>query len=360
MTQDKYTRPDSTTQTATAYKANIDNACEVNERGAGIQFQAHEQTTPDMTVRVEAGVIYDHSNSTITSVAAQSTSTITAPSTKPRMDLVSIHQSTGVLTVTTGTETSTPVAPSLPTANFPIAYVTLQTTTTTITDELITDARVPFTIGGGSSGLTELLDDTTPQLYASLDMNGNGLNDSNGNELMEFSETAGAVNHIKVTNGATGTNPILEATGGDANIYLHIRAKGSGNVALGTAALKFPNSDGSANQVLKTNGSGTLSFGTFSGLSADAYVNFTTGSSPTINSSSNVSSVVKSGNDYIVTFTSAVSSANYLAITGGSSYYNAGITAKSTSSCTVQVFAPTSTSPQGGSGIIISLLIIGA
>lgn len=367
MTQEKYTLPDSSTgssQTPSQYKSNIDNALEMHEAGAGKHFQAYQQTTPDMTVRIGAGVIYDHSNSTITSVSAQSTSTITAPSTKPRRDLVSIHQSTGALTVTTGTETSTPINPSLPTANFPICYVDLATTTTSITNALITDARVPFTIGGGSSGLSDVVDDTTPQLGGNLDINGKKFNDTNGNELVEFGATTSAVNHIKITNAATGSGSTIEAAGGDTNIDLNIKGKGSGSVNLGAASLKFPNSDGSANQVIKTDGSGNLSFTTQSvGITANAYVRFSTGSSPSIVKSSNVASVTLSTNKYVITFTSAVASANYLVTTG----YNG--------STTVEYFVQTTNetttglevyiqkeggSPTGSAVGDISILVFGA
>jgi len=38
---------------------------------------------------------------------------------------------------------------------------------------------------------------------------GSSINDSNGNELVEFGVTASAVNHIKITNAATGNVPVI-------------------------------------------------------------------------------------------------------------------------------------------------------
>lgn len=52
--------------------------------------------------------------------------------------------------------------------------------------------------------------------------------DANGNELLEFSETASAVNHLQIINAATGGRPILEAVGGDTNIDLNLKCKGTG------------------------------------------------------------------------------------------------------------------------------------
>lgn len=90
--------------------------------------------------------------------------------------------------------------------------------------------------------------------------------DENGNEQIEFATTASAVNHIKVTNSATGNATTVEATGGDSNVDLSLKGKGTGKVKLGTAGLKFPNTDGSSNEVLKTDGAGNLSFGAVTGL----------------------------------------------------------------------------------------------
>ena len=46
------------------------------------------------------------------------------------------------------------------------------------------------------------------------------------------------------------------------NTSLKLKGKGTGVVQLGDGELSFPDADGSANQVLKTNGSGALSFTT--------------------------------------------------------------------------------------------------
>lgn len=89
---------------------------------------------------------------------------------------------------------------------------------------------------------------------------GTNIKDTNGNELITLTATGSAVNEITYANAATGNAPSITASGDDTNIDLTLKGKGSGNVKLGTALLKFPNADGSANQALVTNGSGTLSF----------------------------------------------------------------------------------------------------
>lgn len=52
--------------------------------------------------------------------------------------------------------------------------------------------------------------------------------DTSGNETLKFITTASAVNELTLANAATGNSPVLSATGGDTNIGLDIKAKGSG------------------------------------------------------------------------------------------------------------------------------------
>jgi hypothetical protein len=89
------------------------------------------------------------------------------------------------------------------------------------------------------------------------------IQDDSGNEYIKFLKTASAINEISVTNSDTGNNPEISATGDDTNIDLKLTPKGSGNLVLD--GIKFPNADGTANQVLQTDGSGNLSFANTSG-----------------------------------------------------------------------------------------------
>jgi hypothetical protein len=109
-----------------------------------------------------------------------------------------------------------------------------------------------------SGGITDLVQDTTPQLGGMLDVNGQSIGDGTL-ELVKFAETASAVNEITVTNAATTAAPEISATGDDTDIDLKLTPKGAGKLNLD--GIKFPNADGSAGQFLKTDGSGVLSFG---------------------------------------------------------------------------------------------------
>ena len=83
-----------------------------------------------------------------------------------------------------------------------------------------TDANT-ITIAGSAGGLTDIVNDTTPQLGGNLDVNGQS---------------------------------IVSASNGD----IAITPNGTGKVVID--GLNWPTADGSADQVLKTNGSGQLSF----------------------------------------------------------------------------------------------------
>ena len=54
-----------------------------------------------------------------------------------------------------------------------------------------------------------------------------GINDVAGNELMNVTSTASAVNEFTLANAATGAGPILSATG-ETNVDINLNPKGSG------------------------------------------------------------------------------------------------------------------------------------
>lgn len=91
------------------------------------------------------------------------------------------------------------------------------------------DTDYDFTWGTDTGGLDNLVDDTTPQLGGSLDVNGQSI--------------------VSVSNGNIAITP-----------------NGTGSIILD--GLTWPSADGTANQVLKTAGDGTLSFGDASTVAA--------------------------------------------------------------------------------------------
>ena len=141
MTVATWQIPNYTVDTGTEYKTNIDGAFAVAARVVDA-FSPHEQSTPNMTVRLNAGFLWDVSGSVLTEVAAQSTGTITAPTTNPRIDRVVVDATTGTVSVITGSEAASPVAPAITAGKLPVCQVSLATSTTQIGNSLITDERV--------------------------------------------------------------------------------------------------------------------------------------------------------------------------------------------------------------------------
>ena len=80
---------------------------------------------------------------------------------------------------------------------------------------------------------------TNKTLTAPKIANGGFIADANGNEQIKFTTTTSAVNELTVTNNATGSNPIISATGGDTNIGIVLTPKGSGEIVIATDDLNY-------------------------------------------------------------------------------------------------------------------------
>ena len=87
---------------------------------------------------------------------------------------------------------------------------------------------------------------------------GTGINDVKGNELIKVTAPASAINELTIANAASGSGPTISATGGGTDIDINITPKAAGKIALD--GIKWPNADGTADQVMTTDGSGVLSF----------------------------------------------------------------------------------------------------
>ena len=130
------------------------------------------------------------------------------------------------------------------------------------------------------AGLTDLADDTTPQLTGDLDVNGQDIVSTSNAHIDIIPHGTGNVNlgtdtvqigdsgeNVTITTNSTGdltlntnsgtnSGSIVIADGANSDITL--TPNGTGDVILD--GLKYPQSDGSNGQVLTTNGSGQLSF----------------------------------------------------------------------------------------------------
>jgi len=154
-----------------------------------------------------------------------------------------------------------------------VVYGTQTTTLVTVSDAAVTTAKLAdssvtsakivdgaivgadinstFDISGKTVTLPTSQTLTTPKVATAL-------TDTSGNELLKVTATGSAINELTLANAAASGNPTISATGGDTNIGISILPKGSGKITLDNLIL--PAADGTADQILTTNGSGQLSF----------------------------------------------------------------------------------------------------
>lgn len=79
----------------------------------------------------------------------------------------------------------------------------------------------------GSSGEV-LKTDGSGKLAFTSTLRTDGINDTNGAELIKVTATGSAVNEVTLANAATGNNPALSATGDDTNVGIDVTPKGTG------------------------------------------------------------------------------------------------------------------------------------
>jgi hypothetical protein len=94
--------------------------------------------------------------------------------------------------------------------------------------------------GGGEVTLAGVESLSNKTLVAPT-MGNDSILDPNGNEIITFAYEASAVNNFKISNKSATNGVILEAIGGDTNISLHLRPKGTSQVTIqdGTDNTKF-------------------------------------------------------------------------------------------------------------------------
>jgi len=137
------------------------------------------------------------------------TSVVTVPDDITGMQYLVLNGTTGSQTVTFKTATGTGVSWSSTDARL------LWHDGTNIVDAGLNQVTASNTVTFTNKTLT------SPKI-------GTSILDTNGNELAILTATGSAVNEITLANAATGNNPTITASGGDANIGIALKTKGSG------------------------------------------------------------------------------------------------------------------------------------
>ncbi len=105
---------------------------EIRRLDSASYLKAYQQSTPDLTLLVAKGNVYF--GATLVEFAGGNSPSFTAPSSDPRIDILSLNDS-GTLTRTAGTEDASPTAPDVPAGNIPICSVYNRVGQTEILDE---------------------------------------------------------------------------------------------------------------------------------------------------------------------------------------------------------------------------------
>jgi hypothetical protein len=153
MSVKTFVQPDSTSQAAAVYPGVVDSAMSVLTR-TGDNFAPHAQNVLDFTVALDAGHLMDGQN--LVERAAQNTAALSPPTTNPRIDRVVIDNTTGLASIVTGVEAASPFAPTIPAGKSPVAQVLLLTTSTAVTNAMLTDERDFSNFGLSTGGMVNV------------------------------------------------------------------------------------------------------------------------------------------------------------------------------------------------------------
>ena len=100
----------------------------------------------------------------------------------------------------------------------------------TVNLPLLTDSDTFSFVGFTETLLNKTL--TSPVLTAPKFADAGFIADANGNEQVVFQTASSAVNHVEITNAATGAAPAFNAVGSDTNVTMSLAAKGTGSLNL--------------------------------------------------------------------------------------------------------------------------------
>lgn len=139
-----FVQPDFTSQSETDYKTALDDAASVFARMAAA-FAPSEAATPDMTVSVLPGFLSSVGSLPL-EVGSQATVALTAPGSQSQIYIVHISTASGVVGISSGAVSGSPVDPAIPAATVAVARVTVVQSQTSIANSDIDDLRAFFSV----------------------------------------------------------------------------------------------------------------------------------------------------------------------------------------------------------------------
>lgn len=95
----------------------------------------------DLVVNTEPGIVRNRSTGAAISVSLTETTLSTADATNPRIDLIQVNYTTGVVSKVTGTPAASPVVKAAEEGNIAVANIAVAANATGIANNKITDVR---------------------------------------------------------------------------------------------------------------------------------------------------------------------------------------------------------------------------
>lgn len=203
-----------------------------------------------LTVSVAAGVMYTYISSLtslyrVVNTGAVSLTHASNSSGSTRIDIICVKFDPAATPDPTASNVAsllivqgTPGAgvPATPANHYKLAEVTVTNGAASISGGNITDSRSIFTLASGLTSGFVTPSNTVTMTNKTLTSPkiGTTILDTNGNEVLDITPTASAVNELEIVNAATGNAPKIRAKGDDANIDFEAAGKGTGKFKANT------------------------------------------------------------------------------------------------------------------------------
>lgn len=176
-------------------------------------------------------------NSIIAEGATDDAHETTLAFTDPTADrTITFPDETGTVQLTGGTQSLTSAILTTPqiqdtSSNHKYIFASSELDSdTTVNLPLLTDSDTFSFIGFTETLTNKTL--TQPVLTEPRIVDTGFIADANGNESIVFQTASSAVNHVEITNAATGAAPAFNAVGSDTNVTMSLAAKGTGSLNL--------------------------------------------------------------------------------------------------------------------------------
>ena len=130
--------------------------------------------------------------------------------------------------------------------------------------------------GSGSSGISNIVEDTSPQLGGNLDVQSREINTSASNGNIKLNPNGTGCVEIMGDGTSSGTVGAIQL---NCSVNSHgVKIQSPPHSSSATYTLTLPDNDGGAGEFLRSNGSGVLSWASAGGLSSRTTTSATTGS----------------------------------------------------------------------------------